>query len=375
MSKKIDFNLITIILGTRPEAIKLAPVILAFKNSKVVKVRLVITGQHKEMVNQVLEIFKIKPDRNLEIMTHNQTLTSITSKVLNKLKDEFNKFPPKIVIVQGDTSTAFAAGLAAFYSKIPVAHVEAGLRTNKLLDPFPEEVNRRLISQFSTLHFAPTKVSYKNLLKSGVMGNISITGNTVIDALLKTAQKNKSFDIPRLNWGEYKIILATVHRRENWGDKIISIAKGIKKILDHDNKIALILPLHRNTIVRKPLVEILSDHPRAFLTEPLDYEKLVFTVKSCKLVLTDSGGLQEEAPALGKPVLVLRDSTERQEAIQAGTARLVGTESESIFENCKSLLYNKDTYEKMSKSINPFGDGNASDRIVKACEKFLDQCN
>ncbi len=371
MTYKVNFNLITIILGTRPEAIKLAPVILAFKNSKVVQVRLVITGQHKEMVNQVLELFKIKPDRNLEIMTPNQTLNSITSKVLNKLKDEFEKFPPKIVMVQGDTSTAFAAGLAAFYAKIPVAHVEAGLRTNKLLDPFPEEVNRRLISQFSTLHFAPTKASYNNLINSGVVGNINITGNTVIDALLKTAERNNIFSIPGLNWSNYEIILSTVHRRENWGEKTTSIANGIKKILDYDKKIALILPLHKNPIVRKPLIEILGDHPRAFLTEPLDYEKLVFTIKSCKLVLTDSGGLQEEAPSLGKPVLVLRDSTERQEAIEAGTARLVGTESESIFENCKSLLYNKNIYEKMSKSINPFGDGNASDRIVKTCEKFL----
>ena len=275
------------------------------------------------------------------------------------------------MLVQGDTTTAFAAGLAAFYEQIPVGHVEAGLRTDNLLDPFPEEANRRLISQIASLHFAPTPKAELNLQASGVVGRVSVTGNTVIDALLLMAESAPDVCFDGLDWQTQRVILATVHRRENWGDRLRDIASGMLQVLDRHPDTALLLPLHRNPTVREPLREMLGDHPRVVLTEPLDYDRLVAAMRGCTLLLTDSGGLQEEAPALGKPVLVLRRTTERPEAVEAGTARLVGTEPSVILEEASRLLDDADAYGAMSRAVNPFGDGQASVRILSLCREHL----
>jgi UDP-N-acetylglucosamine 2-epimerase (non-hydrolysing) len=358
-------------LGTRPEAIKLAPVIRTFKASPQFTTQVVLTGQHREMVAQVMEIFGLTADRDLDIMQHQQTLTDITQRSLQGLEQLFQEIKPQLVIVQGDTTTAFAAALAAFYQQIPIGHVEAGLRTDNLFNPYPEEANRRLISQIAQLHFAPTSLAVANLQKSGVTGKVYETGNTVIDALLTVAQAQPACDIPGLDWTKYRTILATVHRRENWGEPLQSIAAGMLQILDKFPDTAILLPLHRNPTVREPLTQILGDHPRVFLTEPLDYSQLVGAIQRSHLVLSDSGGLQEEAPSLGKPVLVLRDTTERPEAVTGGTAKLVGTEAASIFAAASELLSNTESYQAMATAINPFGDGSASKQILTAVEAFF----
>lgn len=362
---------ITFVIGTRPEAIKMAPVILKFQESNLIKIRIVLTGQHMEMVNQVMTLFKISSDVNLNLMAPGQSLTHITCETLYGLKNEFQKNRPDLILVQGDTSTAFSSALAGFYEKIPIGHIEAGLRTGCINDPFPEEVNRRLISQLSTLHFAPTKQSIQNLVNSGIKNNLFITGNTVIDALFLIAKTNPTFPLNNFNKEKMKLILVTVHRRENWGEKIKNIAKGIKQLLDNHSDCIVLLPMHKNELVRVPLKEILGNHPRAFLTEPLRYDELVSSIQNCRILLTDSGGLQEEAPALGKPVLVLRETTERPEAINAGTAKLIGTNSKKIYDEANLLLTSDEEYSKMAKSINPFGDGNASGRIFKECMSFI----
>ena len=362
---------VTIVLGTRPEAIKLAPVIRTFQACEAMRTRVVLTGQHREMVAQVMDLFGLKADRDLDLMAPRQTLTHVTCAALNGLREDFQSYPPQLVLVQGDTTTAFAAGLAAFYEQIPVGHVEAGLRTDNLLDPFPEEANRRLISQIASLHFAPTPKAELNLQASGVVGRISVTGNTVIDALLLMAESAPDVCFDGLDRQSQRVILATVHRRENWGDRLREIASGLLQLLDRHPDTALLLPLHRNPTVREPLQEMLGDHPRVVLTEPLDYDRLVAAMRGCTLLLTDSGGLQEEAPALGKPVLVLRRTTERPEAVDAGTARLVGTEPSSILEEASRLLEDADAYGAMSRAVNPFGDGQASARILSLCREHL----
>ncbi|QNI93779.1 UDP-N-acetylglucosamine 2-epimerase [Synechococcus sp. A15-127] len=362
---------VTIVLGTRPEAIKLAPVIRTFQACEALRTRVVLTGQHREMVTQVMDLFGLKADRDLDLMTPRQTLTHVTCAALNGLRDDFQAYPPQLVLVQGDTTTAFAAGLAAFYEQIPVGHVEAGLRTDNLLDPFPEEANRRLISQIASLHFAPTPKAELNLQASGVVGRVSVTGNTVIDALLLMAESAPDVCFDGLDWQTQRVILATVHRRENWGDRLRDIASGMLQVLDRHPDTALLLPLHRNPTVREPLREMLGDHPRVVLTEPLDYDRLVAAMRGCTLLLTDSGGLQEEAPALGKPVLVLRRTTERPEAVEAGTARLVGTEPSAILEEASRLLDDADAYGAMSRAVNPFGDGQASVKILSLCREHL----
>lgn len=362
---------VTIVLGTRPEAIKLAPVIRTFQACEAFTTRVVLTGQHREMVAQVMDLFGLQADKDLNLMAPRQTLTHVTCAALQGLRDDFQAFPPQIVLVQGDTTTAFAAGLAAFYEQIPVGHVEAGLRTDNLLDPFPEEANRRLLSQIATLHFAPTLKAEQNLRASGVVGDLSVTGNTVIDALLLMAEKAPEVHFEGLDWSSQRVILATVHRRENWGDRLTDIAAGIRLVLDRFPDTALLLPLHRNPTVRDPLKVLLGDHPRVVLTEPLDYDRLVAVMKGCTLLLTDSGGLQEEAPALGKPVLVLRRTTERPEAVEAGTARLVGTDPAVIVEEASRLLGDSAAYESMSRAVNPFGDGKASERILDLCRRHL----
>ena len=371
MSPSSGVPLVTIVLGTRPEAIKLAPVIQAFQASDDFQTRVVLTGQHREMVSQVMELFALRADVDLALMAPRQTLTHVTCAALQGLKQEFEQHRPDLVLVQGDTTTAFASALAAFYEQVPVGHVEAGLRTDDIFDPYPEEANRRLISQLALLHFAPTPVSAQNLRASGVVGEVLVTGNTVIDALLLMAEKAPELQVPGFDRQQQRLILATVHRRENWGEPLRSIAAGFRQVLDRFDDTALLLPLHRNPTVREPLQELLGDHPRAFLTDPLDYDQLVAAMRACTLLLTDSGGLQEEAPALGKPVLVLRRTTERPEAVDAGTARLIGTASADILAETSRLLEDQEAYGAMARAHNPFGDGQASQRIVAAARRFL----
>jgi UDP-N-acetylglucosamine 2-epimerase (non-hydrolysing) len=362
---------VCVILGTRPEAIKLAPVIQYFRQDPAFETQVVLTGQHREMVAQVMQLFAIEADHDLAIMQHGQTLTDITQRSLRGLEDLFKQLQPQIVLVQGDTTTAFAAALAAFYQQIPVGHVEAGLRTDSIYNPYPEEANRRLISQITQLHFAPTSLSVENLERSGVLGKIYNTGNTVIDALLKVAERQPECPVNGLEWDKYRVILSTVHRRENWGEPLRDIAEGFLSVLEQVPDAALLLPLHRNPTVREPLQAKLGDHPRVFLTEPLDYSELVGAIQRSYLLLTDSGGLQEEAPSLGKPVLVLRETTERPEAVMAGTARLIGTESAAILREAGKLFNQPTAYEQMATAINPFGDGHASERIAQAVKDFL----
>ncbi|MEL7038756.1 MAG: UDP-N-acetylglucosamine 2-epimerase (non-hydrolyzing) [Cyanobacteria bacterium J06592_8] len=362
---------VAVVLGTRPEAIKLAPVIQRLQQSSDFKTRVILTGQHREMVKQVMQLFDLDADYDLEIMQPQQTLTDITWRSLQGLESLFKQLHPHVVLVQGDTTTAFAAALAAFYQKIPVGHVEAGLRTNDLFNPYPEEANRRLISQLTQFHFAPTPQAVENLRNSGVLGEVHQTGNTVIDALLSVAKTQPKFKFADESWNQYRLILATVHRRENWGNPLTQIAESFLKILDQFPDTALLLPLHRNPKVREPLQKILGNHPRILLTEPLDYRELVAAIERCYFLLTDSGGLQEEAPSLGKPVLVLRKTTERPEAIIAGTAKLVGTETMEIVEAATELLTHSEAYQKMATAINPFGDGQAANYIVQILKERM----
>ncbi|MBD2123570.1 non-hydrolyzing UDP-N-acetylglucosamine 2-epimerase [Trichocoleus sp. FACHB-262] len=363
---------VCVTLGTRPEAIKMAPVIQQFRRSERFDTQVVLTGQHREMVAQVMQLFDLQADQDLAIMQPQQTLTDITCRSLQGLERLFKEIEPQIVLVQGDTTTAFAATLAAFYQKIPVGHVEAGLRTDDLYNPYPEEANRRLISQLTQLHFAPTTLAVEHLQRSGVVGEIHQTGNTVIDALLSVAAQHPVCNIPGLDWQQHRVLLATVHRRENWGEPLQDIGQGFLEILDKFPDTALLLPLHRNPTVREPLQALLGQHPRAFLTEPLDYADLVGAIQRCYLLLTDSGGLQEEAPSLGKPVLVLRETTERPEAIAAGTAKLVGTQPADIINAATDLLSHPTAYEKMATAVNPFGDGRAAERILKIVTEYFE---
>ena len=368
---RISLPLITIIIGTRPEAIKLAPVIKELSINNSFNTRVVLTGQHKELVDQVLDLFSIKADKNFNLMSESQTLSQLTERILSSLDNEFEKYPAQLVLVQGDTTTAFASALAAFYKKIPIGHVEAGLRTNNIYDPFPEEVNRRLISQMASLHFAPTEMSQKNLLESNVHGKVIKTGNTVIDALMMLSEKVPKRNFFKEEFKNNRMILLTVHRRENRGKKLKEIAEGILLTLSKNKDVNFLIPLHPNPEVHNPLKEILGKHSRIKLSEPLDYFVMVSAIKNCFFVMTDSGGIQEEAPALGKPVLILRDTTERPEGVDAGTAKLIGTKSKNIFEQADVLLNQKLVYKMMSKAINPYGDGKASKRIIAACkEKF-----
>lgn len=364
---------VCIVLGTRPEAIKLAPVIQCFRQCPDFDTQVLLTGQHREMVDQVMALFNLSADQDLAIMQPRQTLTDITCRSLQGLEALFQEQCPDLVLVQGDTTTAFAAALAAFYQKIPVGHVEAGLRTDNIYNPFPEEANRRLISQIAQLHFAPTALSVQHLERSGVTGNLHQTGNTVIDALLSVAERHPDCEVPGLDWHRHRVILSTVHRRENWGAPLGAIAAGFLKVLERFPDTALLLPLHRNPTVREPLQAALGDHPRAFLTEPLDYTQLVGAIQRCYLVMTDSGGLQEEAPSLGKPVLVLRDNTERPEAVMAGTAKLIGTDADRMLAEAETLLLHPEAYQAMAEAINPFGDGQASQRILEITRSYLQQ--
>jgi UDP-N-acetylglucosamine 2-epimerase (non-hydrolysing) len=362
---------ICVILGTRPEAVKLAPVVLSLRQSPAFKTTLILTGQHREMVQQVMDLFALQADYDLAIMQPKQSLTQITCGSLTGLEQLFQDLQPDMILVQGDTTTAFASALAAFYQRIPIGHVEAGLRTDDLFNPYPEEANRRLISQIAQLHFAPTIAAVENLKRSGITTDIHNTGNTVIDALLHVSAQSPACDIGGLDWLAHRVILSTVHRRENWGQPLEDIAKAWLQILDRFPDVAVLLPLHLNPVVREPLQAILGNHPRIFLTEPLSYGQLVGAMQRCYLVMTDSGGLQEEAPSLGKPVLVLRKTTERPEAIAAGTAKLIGTETANIVAAASKLLQDKSEYNRMAQIANPFGDGKSSERILEIIQSYF----
>ncbi len=365
------------ICGTRPDAIKTAPVVHELRRfPKEVELVVTVTGQHREMLRQVLDVFQIKPDYDLDIMKPKQTLTEITTRALLGLEEIIRKERPDMILAQGDTSTTFVAGLAAFYNKVAVGHIEAGLRTDNKYDPFPEEMNRRLTTVLADLHFAPTPAARNNLLAEGVpSGRISVTGNTVIDALLSVAERPWSFDDPFLSTvGENgrRMILVTAHRRENWGEPMARICAAIKRIVAEFPDTEVVFAVHKNPIVRETVFPALEGVERIHLIEPPDYVPFVHLLKRAHLVLTDSGGVQEEAPSLGKPVLVMRNTTERPEGVEAGTAKLIGTEAEQIYENAAKLLSQPAAYSTMARAANPYGDGSASVRIREALFKYFD---
>ena len=354
------------IFGTRPEAIKMAPLVKELDSRKEIKSIVCVTAQHREMLDQVLNIFKIKPDYDLNIMKQGQSLSEITSRVLLGLEEVIKKEEPNIILVHGDTTTTFAGALAAFYNKVDIGHVEAGLRTYDKYSPFPEEANRIMVDRITDMYFAPTEVSKNNLLKENINeSKIYVTGNTAIDAMKYTISnnyKNSLFD-----WvGDSKLILLTAHRRENLGEPMYNIFKAVKRLVNDNKDIKVIYPIHLNPLVRKIANEVFEDNERIKLIEPLEVVDFHNFINKSYLILTDSGGIQEEAPSLGKPVLVLRDTTERPEGITAGTLKLVGTNENDIYNEATLLLNNKNEYNKMSKASNPYGDGNTSKYIVDA---------
>lgn len=361
------------VFGTRPEAIKMAPVINEMKSRKgLLFAKTVVTAQHRQMLDQVLELFNLVPDYDLNLMTHAQTPDMVAAKILLELPKLLDEIRPSCVIVQGDTTTTFAAALAAFHNKMPVAHVEAGLRTGDMSAPFPEEMNRRLTTHITTWHFPPTEGSRKNLLKENILDSaILVTGNTVIDALLQVASRPYFFKDPLLANIKGRLMLITAHRRESFGEPFKRLCNAIRLIAESYPQDTIIYPVHLNPNVRKPVMSILNDLPNVNLIEPLSYEPFVHLMKKAYLILTDSGGIQEEAPSFGIPVLVMRDKTERPEGIDAGTVRLVGTDEEVIVSQVHRLMDDHEAYRAMSESKNPYGDGHASERIVNFLEQNL----
>lgn len=378
---------VLLVFGTRPEAIKMCPLVIEFqKHSDIFDTKVCVTGQHREMLDQVLKIFGVEPDYDLNIMQQGQDLYDVTSKVLMGMRDVLKEAKPDVVLVHGDTTTSMAAALAAFYQQIPVGHIEAGLRTHNIYSPWPEEMNRQITGRIASINFAPTKLSRQNLLEENVPDErILVTGNTVIDALqmvvakmgsdetLDKVLKNRlltfGFDIDRLQGGK-KLVLITGHRRENFGEGFLNICNAIKELASKYPCVDFIYPMHLNPNVRKPIHEVfgedLSRLGNVFFIEPLEYLEFVYLMKKSFIVLTDSGGIQEEAPGLGKPVLVMRDTTERPEAVEAGTVKLVGTDYQKIIDKVAELLDNQCSYDKMSHAINPYGDGHACERIIQA---------
>ena len=374
-----------LVFGTRPEAIKMAPLVKEFqKYPKEFETIVCVTGQHREMLDQVLHIFDIRPDYDLNIMKQGQDLYDVTTRVLMGMRDVLKESRPDLVLVHGDTTTSTASALAAFYQQIPVGHIEAGLRTHNIYSPWPEEMNRLLTGRIATYHFAPTLLSRQNLLQENVADEkITVTGNTVIDALYWVVQKIKEnktlarelenilaksgYTVSRLTQGK-KLVLITGHRRENFGDGFISICKAIKSLSEKYPEVDFVYPMHLNPNVRKPIQEVFGESQKAimFFIEPLEYLSFVYLMEKSAIVLTDSGGIQEEAPGLGKPVLVMRDTTERPEALEAGTVKLVGTDYDKIVNEVSGLLDSREYYEKMSKAVNPYGDGKACCKIIEA---------
>lgn len=377
---------VMLVFGTRPEAIKMAPLVKEFqKNPEHFQTIVCVTGQHRQMLDQVLELFEITPDYDLDIMKAGQDLYDVTSRVLVGMRDVLKEAQPDVVLVHGDTTTSTAAALAAFYQQIPVGHVEAGLRTHNIYSPWPEEMNRQLTGRIATYHFAPTPLSRENLLREGVTEEkITVTGNTVIDALywvvnkvntdavlgnqLQEALKNAGYDVARLQSGR-RLVLITGHRRENFGDGFINMCTAIRDLTQRYPEVDFVYPMHLNPNVRRPIHEVfgedLNNLGNMFFIEPLEYLSFVYLMEKATIVLTDSGGIQEEAPGLGKPVLVMRDTTERPEALDAGTVKLVGTDYDKIMSEVSLLLDDASAYEKMSHAVNPYGDGLACERIVE----------
>ncbi len=367
---------VMVVFGTRPEAIKMAPVVQALRESAL-DCQVAVTAQHREMLDQVLALFQIEPDYDLNLMQAGQTLSDITTRALNGLGEVFQNAKPDLVLVHGDTTTTFVAALAAFYAHIPVGHVEAGLRTGNKYSPFPEEMNRKLAGALTDLHFAPTETAKKNLLREGVAEDkIFVTGNTVIDALLTTVRAEYQFLDPELSQIMLKqhgkrMILVTTHRRENLGEPMRQIYRGLASVLEEFPDTFVVFPVHKNPSVRQVVNEVLGHNSRVHLIEPMDYEPFVNLMAKASVIMTDSGGIQEEAPSLGIPVLVVRDTTERPEAVEAGTVSLVGTSYEKVVEKLSHLLSNQEAYHQMAHAINPYGDGKASERIAKITEEFF----
>lgn len=376
---------VMLVFGTRPEAIKMCPLVKEFqKDTKNFETIVCVTGQHREMLDQVLTIFDVNPDYDLNIMKQGQDLADVTARVLTGLRDVFKKCRPDVVLVHGDTTTSTAGALAAFYAQIPVGHVEAGLRTHNIYSPWPEEMNRQITGRIATYNFSPTPLSEKNLLEENVHGKIVVTGNTVIDALHMVVEKLKNdlalakeqekilakagYDVMRLKDGK-KLVLITGHRRENFGEGFIRMVTAMKDLSEKYPDVDFVYPMHLNPNVRKPIHEVFGEdltRPNFFFIEPLQYLEFVYLMEKSTIVLTDSGGIQEEAPGLGKPVLVMRDTTERPEALESGTVHLVGTDYDKIINEVSTLLEDDTAYEKMSKAVNPYGDGKACGRIVNA---------
>lgn len=359
------------IFGTRPEAIKMAPLALELQKRPNIRALCCVTAQHREMLDSVLEIFKLKPDYDLNIMQPRQTLSTITSKCLLGMDDVLNEAKPDLVLVHGDTSTTFAGALAAFYHQIPVGHVEAGLRTYDKWSPFPEEMNRKMVGAIADLHFCPTVANEKNLQRENITQGVFLTGNTVIDALQTTVVKDFTFAEDILNNLDYqnrKVILVTCHRRENYGQPMTNIMTALRRIADAFPEVELVYPVHLSPVVQEAAHKYLDNHPRIHLIAPLAVDEMHNLMARCHLVMTDSGGLQEEAPALGKPVLVLRKETERPEAVEAGTVKLAGVEEEVIFSMASELLTDPQAYQAMAHAVNPYGDGQACRRIADAIE-------
>lgn len=355
------------IFGTRPEAIKMAPVIKELKKHPEIETKVCVTAQHREMLDQVMDLFQLKADYDLNIMAKGQTLYDITARVLRGLQEVFEKERPDCVLVHGDTTTTFTAALAAFYAQIPVGHVEAGLRTGNLASPFPEEANRQLTGVLAKYHFAPTETARHNLLKENKDdSHIYVVGNTVIDALLSTVKKDYTFEDKEIEAIEEhkRVILVTTHRRENLGAPMHHVYRALRRLVDDIPDAEIVFPVHRNPLVREAVEEELEGHPRIHLVEPMEYEPFTNLMARSAIVLTDSGGIQEEAPSLGKPVLVLRDTTERPEAVDAGTVALVGTDEEKIYNTAYKLLTDEAAYKQMAEAVNPYGDGKSSARIV-----------
>ena len=359
------------IFGTRPEAIKMAPLVLELQSRQGIQPICCVTAQHREMLDAVLEIFRLKPDYDLNIMEPRQTLSTITTKCLLGMEGVLEEAKPDLVLVHGDTSTTFAGALAAFYRQIPVGHVEAGLRTWDKYSPFPEEMNRKLVGDIADLHFCPTPANRENLAREGITDGVFVTGNTVIDALKTTVRTDYSFSTQALNGLDYtgkRIILVTCHRRENYGQPMANIMTALRRIADAFPDVELVYPVHLSPVVREAAGKYLSGHPRIHLIDPLSADEMHNLMARAYLVMTDSGGLQEEAPALGRPVLVLRRETERPEAVQAGTVKLAGTEEEEIFSLASELLSDERAYHAMAHAVNPYGDGQACRRIADAIE-------
>lgn len=366
---------IMLVYGTRPEAIKMAPIVDAVKAADDLTASVVVTGQHREMLDQVNGLFGITPDFDLELLAHGQTLAQMTTKVLDRLTPVLEEVRPDAVVVQGDTTSAFAAGLAAFYQKIPVFHVEAGLRTEDPLNPFPEEMNRRLATRLSVLHLAPTSTSRDNLLVENVdPASVVVTGNSVIDALLSTVRSRDAFETPALqvlDSSDGKMVLVTAHRRESWGAPLESVGRALARLATTFTDVTFVLPLHANPVVRESLVPAVGDLSNVVITDPLAYGDFSRLIERATVVLTDSGGVQEEAPSLGKPVLVMRENTERPEAVEAGTVRLVGTDEDAVVEAVTSLLTDEAAFASMANAVNPYGDGRAAERTVAAIRQYF----